>query len=392
MSKRVFIIVCDSLGTGSAPDAAQFGDAGTDTLRTVSGSPFFSAPNLEKMGIFNIDGNDYRDGVPSPAASYGRAAEISMGKDSTIGHWEIAGLISPEPLPVFPDGFPSELIARLEKAVGRRFVCNMPYSGTAALTDFGEHHLMTGDLIAYTSADSVFQIAAHESIVPPEELYDICMKVRKELDGDKSTSVGRVIARPFSGRSPADFRRTSNRHDFSVEPPRSTLLDAVSGAGLDMISVGKIYDLFAGRGITEAVHTGSNDEGMEAAVELADRDFCGLAFINLVDFDTQYGHRRDIDGYARAISVFDSQLGILTDRLRDDDMLIITADHGCDPGYTATTDHTREYVPLLVYSKRAHVTNLGTLRTFADIGKTVCDYLSVENDLAGESFLKALNI
>ncbi len=391
MGKRVFIIVCDSMGIGSAPDAELFGDAGTDTLRALDSSGLLEVPTLESLGLFNIEGVDYRKGTAHPLASYARAEERSMGKDSTIGHWEIAGIVSREPLPVFPDGFPEHLVKKLEDAIGRRLVCNLPYSGTDAIRDFGEHHLMTGDLIAYTSADSVFQIAAHESIVPPEELYRICRICRQVLDEDPRTAAGRVIARPFTGPDSAGFRRTSNRHDFSISPPGRTMLDLISDAGFDVISIGKIWDLFAGSGITEAVSTGSNDDGMIAACETAGKDFSGLAFINLVEFDTVYGHRRDIEGYAKAVSAFDSQLEELIGRLREDDLLIITADHGCDPSYTATTDHTRECVPVLVYSRKYPSRDLGKLSTFADIGCTVCDYLGVPFDeLDGTSFLSAL--
>ncbi|MBP0968777.1 MAG: phosphopentomutase [Oscillospiraceae bacterium] len=390
MGKRVFIIVCDSLGIGKAPDALSFGDGGTDTLRAIISSDCFRAPVLESLGLFNIDGIDYGDPSGHPLASYARAEEASMGKDSTIGHWEIAGLITERPLPVFPDGFAEKLVRKIEEIIGRRLVCNMPYSGTKALSDFGEHHLMTGDLIAYTSADSVFQIAAHESIVPPEELYEICRTVRNVLDGDPDTAVGRVIARPFSGKDASEFTRTANRHDFSIAPPRRTMLDFISDSGLDTISIGKIWDLFAGKGIGKAVHTAGNDEGMSAALEEANSDFSGLCFVNLVDFDTVYGHRRDIEGYARAVSEFDSRLAGLLDLMREDDILIITADHGCDPSYSLTTDHTRECVPILIYSRKLSPKNIGTLHTFADIGCTVCDYLGVAYELDGSSFLDTL--
>ncbi len=390
MGKRVFIIVCDSLGIGNAPDADLFGDRGTSTLRALTSSSCFDVPELERLGLFNIEGVDFREGYPSAQASYARAVERSMGKDSTIGHWEISGIISGQPLPTFPDGFPSDLIEKIEHAVGRKLVCNMPYSGTDALWDYGEHHLITGDLIAYTSADSVFQIAAHESIVPVQELYEICRTVRTVLDEDPSTAAGRVIARPFLGQSSRDFARTSNRHDFSLVPPRKTMIDFISDAGLDTISIGKIWDLFAGKGIKEPLFTSSNDDGMKKATETAARDFSGLCFVNLVDFDTVYGHRRDIDGYAKALSVFDRQLSVLIDRLKKDDLLIITADHGCDPSYTLTTDHTRECVPVIVYSEQFRPRDLGTLESFADIGCTVCDYLGVEYELDGSSFLEKL--
>ena len=391
MDKRVFLIICDSMGIGKAPDAAAFGDAGTDTLRALNSSPEFDVPVLESLGLFNIEGVDYREGTVRPLASFARAEERSMGKDSTIGHWEISGIISEEPLPTFPDGFPEELVKKLEDALGRKLVCNLPYSGTDAIRDYGEHHLMTGDLIAYTSADSVFQIAAHESLVPPEELYRLCRICRDILDRDPRTAVGRVIARPFVGQSSNEFRRTANRHDFSLSPPKKSMLDLIKDAGLDTISVGKIWDLFAGSGINEAISTKSNDDGMRVSCELAGMDFHGLAFINLVEFDTVYGHRRDTDGYAAAVTVFDRQLKELLERLRDGDMLIITADHGCDPSFTLTTDHTRECVPVLIYSKKFESKDLGILHSFADIGCTVCDYLGVSYDeLNGASFLGRL--
>ncbi len=392
MSKRVFLIVLDSFGIGELPDSEAFGDKGTNTLRSVATSSKFNTPNMKSLGWFNIDGVDYLDGVDAPVGSYCRIAEKSMGKDTTIGHWEIAGVISPKPLPTYPDGFPRDFMEKFEKAVGRKTVCNKPYSGTEVIADYGEHHMKTGDLIVYTSADSVFQIAANEAVIPLSELYDICATARRMLTESGEHAVGRVIARPFVGTDKSNFKRTTNRHDYSLKPPKKTMLDYIKAAGLDSIGVGKIYDIFDGEGITEKFKTTGNNNGMEITLELADRDFGGLAFVNLVDFDMLYGHRRDIDGYAQGATDFDGYLGKLMGKLRDDDMIIITADHGCDPGYAKTTDHTREYVPMLAYgpSIKGGV-NLGTRSTYADMAATVCEFLGVKADIAGTSFLKEIS-
>ncbi len=388
MAKRAFIIVCDSFGIGDAPDAAAFGDAGTNTLKSIVNSPKYYTPLMKNMGFFNIDGIDFAQGVKNPIGSYGRIREASMGKDTTIGHWEIAGIISPKAMPTFPNGFPREFMEKFEKAVGRKTVCNLPYSGTQALVDYGEHHMKTGDLIVYTSADSVFQIAAHEEIVPVPELYRICDIAREMLTASGDCAVGRVIARPFLGTDASNFYRTRNRHDISLEPPRKTMLDFIRDAGQKVIGVGKIYDIFAGIGVDEKILSQGNDDGMRITNELLDRDFEGLAFINLVDFDMVYGHRRDIDGYADAATRFDHQLSDFLPRMREDDLLIITADHGCDPGYTKTTDHTRECVPMLAYGPKIKAgANIGTRSSYADMAQTVCDWLGVERDLDGESFL-----
>lgn len=388
MSKRVFLIVLDSFGIGELPDSEAFGDKGTNTLRSVATSSKFVTPNMKSLGWFNIDGVDYLEGVDSPIGSYCRIAEKSMGKDTTIGHWEIAGVISPKPLPTYPNGFPRDFMEKFEKAVGRKTVCNKPYSGTEVIADYGEHHMKTGDLIVYTSADSVFQIAANEAIIPVPELYDICATARRMLTESGEHAVGRVIARPFVGTDKSNFKRTTNRHDYSLKPPKKTMLDYIKAAGLDSIGVGKIYDIFDGEGITEKFKSTGNNNGMEITLDLADRDFSGLAFVNLVDFDMLYGHRRDIDGYAQGAADFDGYLGKLMKKLRDDDIIIITADHGCDPGYSKTTDHTREYVPMLAYgpSVKGGV-NLGTRSTYADMAATVCEYLGVKADIAGTSFL-----
>ena len=380
--KRLFIIVLDSVGIGALPDAAKFGDAGADTMRRISGSKNFNIPNLVSLGIGNIEGLSYLGATEAPRAAYGKCAELSMGKDTTVGHWEIAGLISENPLPTYPQGFPEEVIAAFSAATGRGVLCNKPYSGTDVIRDYGEEHLATGALIVYTSGDSVFQVAAHESIVPTETLYEYCRAARKILSGEHS--VGRVIARPFTGEAGA-FTRTADRRDFSLEPRGATMLDGLSAAGLDVISVGKISDIFAGRGITEAVAAHGNEECMAASMELAARDFRGLCFINLVDFDMKYGHRNDIDGYAAALSRFDAWLPEFAAKLGAGDVLIITADHGCDPG-DASTDHTREYTPLLVLGEGIKPASLGTRKSFADIAATAAEAFGTEQKTAGESF------
>ncbi|MCR5508100.1 MAG: phosphopentomutase [Lachnospiraceae bacterium] len=384
MAKRVILIVMDSFGIGDAPDADKFGDAGTDTMKSCYGSSYFNADNLRRLGIFNINGIDYDDGTGSPIGAYARMREASAGKDTTIGHWEIAGIISDKPLPTFPDGFPDEVIDAIKKETGRGVLCNKPYSGTKVINDYGDEHVKTGDLIVYTSADSVLQIAAHEDVVPLEELYEICRTCRRGLKG--KYGVGRVIARPFIG-SNGNYTRTSNRHDFSLVPPGKTMLDHIRGAGKDVIAVGKIFDIFAGAGITEHTYTTGNPDGIDKTISFMDKDFDGLMFVNLVDYDMLYGHRRDIDGYARAVAYFDGKLPEIFAKMRDDDVLMITADHGCDPAFTKTTDHTRECVPLLIYGKSIKPRDLGTRNTFADIAATVLDHLGVPGDTEGESLL-----
>lgn len=386
--KRVFLIVLDSCGIGQMPDCEKFGDIGVNTLRSCSTSRKFSIPNLLKAGIGSIDGVDYLPKAEQPQGAYARLTEASMGKDTTIGHWEIAGVVSPEPLPTFPDGFPQEVLAEFEKQTGRGVLCNKPYSGTDVIRDYGKEHMETGKWIVYTSADSVFQVAAHEAVVPLEELYDACRKARRILRGKHG--VGRVIARPFVGSPAEGFRRTPNRHDFSLEPPAETMLDAVKAAGLDCLAVGKIHDIFAGHGDTEYVFNKSNADGMAHTDDFAARDFHGLCFVNLVDFDMVYGHRRDIDGYAGALSEFDAWLGEFLPKLGPEDILMITADHGCDPSYTATTDHTREYVPLLVLGQAVKPGNLGTRASFADIAATVTELLGVKYTTPGRSFAKEI--
>ena len=382
MSKRVFIIVLDSCGVGELPDAALFGDHDCNTLKRISDSKYFSCKTTAKLGIGNIDGCDYLGRQSKPLAAVGKCAEKSMAKDTTAGHWEIAGVVSEKPFPTYPDGFPEEVIEEFKKATGRGVLCNKPYSGTQVIKDYGDEHIKTGDLIVYTSADSVFQIAAHEEVVPLEKLYDYCRKARKILCGENA--VGRVIARPFITEN-GEFKRTANRHDFSLEPPKKTLLDAVSESGMTVYSIGKIYDIFASRGITEYVFTHSNEEGMTYTLEALDKEFEGLCFVNLVDFDMLYGHRQDVDGYAKAFSVFDDWLEGFISKLKSEDVLIITADHGCDPG-DESTDHSREYIPLIVYGNSIKPVNLGTRNTYADIAATVADILDIDFICDGASF------
>ena len=381
MTKRVFLIVLDSFGIGALPDAELFGDKGANTLGSIAKSPFFSVENLSRLGLGNIEGTAI-SGVSEPLGAYGRCLEKSMGKDTTVGHWELMGVISERALPTYPDGFPDEVIREFEKRCGRGVLCNKPYSGTKVIADYGREHLKTGKLIVYTSADSVFQIAAHEELVPIEELYRYCSVAREMLTGEHG--VGRVIARPFIGKYP-NFVRTANRHDFSLEPTGKTVLDMLCDRGYDVISVGKIYDIFAGRGICESNPTKSNEDGIKKTLEIMKRDFSGLCFTNLVDFDMLYGHRNDVDGYAKAIAFFDTYLPEIMKNLRKDDVLIITADHGCDPD-DISTDHTREYVPLLVYGEQIRSASLGTRQTYADIGATVCDLLGTEPFGVGKSF------
>ncbi|MBO5776637.1 MAG: phosphopentomutase, partial [Clostridia bacterium] len=340
--KRVFIIVLDSCGIGALPDAYVWNDEGSNTLASIRNHPNFSCPNLVEMGLFNVE--TVGGGVDAPTASFARLGELSKGKDTTIGHWEIAGIVSPMPLPTYPNGFPEEVIKEFEKRTGRKAICNMPYSGTEVIKDYGKEHIETGALIVYTSADSVFQIAAHEDHVPVSELYKYCEIARELLQGEHG--VGRIIARPFNGEYP--YTRTANRHDYSLLPVATTMLDLLAEKGLQTISVGKIYDIFAGKSVSENNRTQSNHHGMEVAIEIQKRDFEGLCFVNLVDFDMKYGHRNDVAGYAGAMTDFDCQLEGFIKNMKEEDILIITADHGCDPA-TPSTDHSREYVPMLIY-------------------------------------------
>lgn len=383
-AKRVFLIVLDSFGIGALPDAAKYSDAGANTLGGVKDHPAFDVPNMKALGLFNIQG--VGGGVPSPRAAFARVAESSNGKDTIIGHWEICGIVSERDLPTYKNGFPDEIINKFKALTGRGVLCNKPYSGTEVIKDYGEEHIKTGDLIVYTSADSVFQIAAHEDVVPVKELYRYSELAREMLRGEHA--VGRVIARPFIGEN-GSFTRTANRHDYALVPPSKTVLDYIKDGGKDVIAIGKINDIFAGKGISEHAKTSGNADGMAKTLAAAKRDFSGLCFTNLVDFDQLYGHRRNVEGYAKALTEFDRWLGGFLQELKEDDVLFITADHGCDPSYTHT-DHTREYVPLLVYGKGIKSADLGVLNSFADVGKTVASLLGVSCETEGKDFLSAL--
>ena len=386
--KRIFLIVLDSFGVGQLPDAEAFGDFDVNTLRSCAGSQKLQIPNMISAGLANIDGVTCLKKPDAVIGAYGKCREASMGKDTTIGHWEISGVISPEPLPTYPDGFPQDILDAFEKATGRGVLCNRPYSGTEVIKDYGALQRETGKWIVYTSADSVFQVAANEEFIPLEELYDACHKAREILKGKHG--VGRVIARPYVGTEETGYTRTSNRHDYSLLPPRETMMDAVKAAGQDVLAVGKIHDIFAGRGDTDFVYNKSNADGMQHTLDYADRDFTGLCFVNLVDFDMLYGHRRDVDGYANALTEFDRWLPSLLNKLGPEDLVMITADHGCDPAYQKTTDHTREYIPLLVLGQQVNPQNLGVRSTYADIAATVTELLGVPFETPGKSFAKQL--
>lgn len=379
--KRVFLIVLDSFGIGAMADAERYGDLGVNTIASVSQSSFFHLPNLKRMGLFNIDGVECGEKEENPLASFARMTEASKGKDTTIGHWEIAGIYSEKALPTFPDGFPEDFLERFSQETGRGYLCNKTYSGTEVIKDYGDEMVKTGKLIVYTSADSVFQIAAHESVVPVEELYRYCEIARQMLTGD--LGVGRVIARPFEGESGA-YVRTPRRHDYSLLPPSVNMLDQLKENGFDVIGVGKIHDIFAGKSLTEYTYTKSNADGIEKTLEYLEKDFEGLCFVNLVDFDMLYGHRNDMDGYAKALAYFDEKLPEIISKMRDDDVLMITADHGCDPGYLKSTDHSREYTPFLCYSPKKQAKNMGTRETFADIGATVLQYFGIVPKFRGK--------
>lgn len=372
--KRVFLIVLDSFGIGAAPDAADFGDTGANTALSVFKTGKLNIPNLISLGFGNIEGVDHIPAVSNPLASVARLAELSKGKDTTIGHWEIAGIVSQKPLPTYPNGFPQSVIEEFEQKTGYGTLCNKPYSGTEVIRDYGDEHLRTGKLIVYTSADSVFQIAAHEDKVPVDELYRVCGIAREILKGEHG--VGRVIARPFTG-SNGNYTRTATRRDFSLIPPNGNMNEVIKSAGLEVISVGKIKDIFAGQGITQSFPTHGNGEGMAVTSQIQAEDFSGLCFVNLVDFDMLFGHRQDALGYALAMNEFDTWLGGFMQNMKKEDVLIITADHGCDPSDNST-DHTREYVPLLVYGNRVEPKNLGTVEGFTVIRDIVCNYLQGE--------------
>lgn len=386
--KRVILIVLDGAGIGALPDAQKYGDAGANTLGHVIEQARPSLPNLSSMGLGNIAGwKDYED--EEPIGCYGRMMEKSPGKDTTTGHWELAGLQLNKPFPTYPDGFPKEVIDAFERETGMQVIGNKPASGTQIIEELGPEHLRTGDLIVYTSADSVFQIAAHESVVPPLTLWDICRQARRILVGDHA--VGRVIARPFTGK-PGSFVRTDNRKDFSVDPLGTTMLDVLKGAGMDVLGVGKIEDIFNHRGLTRSSHTAGNPACIDATLDFLKKDYWrGLMFVNLVDTDMKFGHRNDVHGFAASLEEFDKRLPEIIRQLKEDDLLIITADHGCDPT-DVSTDHTREYVPLLVWGLGIDEgVELGTRSTFADVAKTALDALGVKNTLPGESFYADLN-
>lgn len=387
--KRVFLIVLDSVGIGELPDAADFGDVGSNTLKACYDTGKLCVPNMERLGLFAIPGNEYgkRADAPRIEGGYGKLAEQSRGKDTTLGHWEIAGLISQKPMPTYPNGFPKEVLDEFSRQTGRGVLCNQPYSGTEVIQKYGEAHMKTGDLIVYTSADSVFQVAAHEEVVPVQELYHICEIARELLQGEHG--VGRVIARPFVGE-PGHFTRTANRHDFSLVPPKDTMADLLKQNGLDVIGIGKIYDIFAGKSIMESTRTKSNKDGMERTIALLEKPFKGLAFVNLVDFDMVYGHRNDAPGYTQALNEFDEQLGTFLKGMQPEDVLLITADHGCDPA-TPSTDHSREYTPLLAYGETISAgAEIGVRSTFADISATVLEMFGIPNTIDGTSFLSCL--
>lgn len=384
MMKRIFMVVLDSFGIGAAPDAAEFGDENTNTLGSVIKSEKFYCPNMQKMGLFNIEGAAGGTPVEKPVGNYGRLREKSRGKDTIIGHWELAGIISEKPMPVFPCGFPKEFLDEFEKRTGRKCICNQPYSGTEVIKKYGEEHLKTGDLILYTSADSVCQIAANEAIVPVEQLYGYCETAREILSGNMA--VGRVIARPLVGTSADNFRRTSNRHDFALSPPAPTMLDVLKEHGKEVIALGKIGDIFNGKGITKSYKTTGNADGMEKLRMISNWDFSGLCFLNLVDFDMLYGHRRDVDGYAEALTEFDRFLTVFMESMKEDDLLIISADHGCDPAYTKTTDHTREDVPILIYNKKYTTgKSYGICDGFTCVANTICSQLGVKSRFYGKT-------
>ena len=383
MGRRVFLVVLDSVGIGALPDAELYGDEGSNTLAAAATYQDFAMPNMEKLGLFDIEGVKHlKKGNEAPKGAYGRMKEASKGKDTTIGHWEIAGIISERPLPTFPGGFPQELLIEFSARTGRKVLCNKPYSGTDVIRDYGKEHMETGALIVYTSADSVFQIAAHEAVVPVEELYRYCEIARELCQG--AYGVGRVIARPFEGEWP--FVRTSGRHDYSLVPPERTMLNILADNGYDVIGVGKINDIFAGSGITEFVRTSGNEDGIEKMIAYGDKDFNGLCFVNLVDFDSKYGHRNDPEGYGRALTYFDEQLPRLLTRLREGDLLLITADHGCDP-LTPSTDHSREYIPVVAVGPEIKENvDMGTRECFADTGATVLDWFGIFGGIAGTSY------
>ena len=387
MTKRVFLVVLDSVGAGALPDAHLYGDAGANTLGHIIEQEKPHLPNMEKMGlglIPNVGANAPVNG----AGAYGRAIEVSSGKDTTTGHWEISGIKLEKPFPTYPDGFPADVIEAYEKAIGTKVIGNYASSGTVILDELGEEHMRTGYPIVYTSADSVFQIACHEEIYPPEKLYELCRIARNLLQGEHG--VGRVIARPFVGTGKGAFKRTGNRRDFSMEPISETMLTALKNKGFFTMGVGKIEDIFCMQGLCESDHAAGNPACIDAMLKAMQRDFNGLLFVNLVDFDSVYGHRRDVKGYAEALEYFDKRLEEIKAAMNEDDLLILTADHGCDPAYTGT-DHTREYVPILCWKPgMTGLTDLGTRKTYADLAATIADIFGLEERFSAESFAHLL--
>ena len=382
---RVIWMIIDSVGIGALPDSSEFGDVGVNTLgNIIKHTKNIDIPNLRKLGIGNIDEVDFLEEEIDVIGCFGKCAEISQGKDTTTGHWEMTGVLVETPFKTFGDGFPREIIEEFEKQTGRKVVCNQPASGTAVLDEYGEHQMKTGDVIVYTSADSVFQIAAHEEVISLDELYKMCEIARNIMMGEYA--VARIIARPYIGAKAGEFVRTSNRRDYSLNPFEPTVLDNIKNSGLDVIGVGKIEDIFNGQGITEAIHTKDNMDGVDETIKYMNKENNGLIFTNLVDFDSKFGHRRDVEGYKAAIEEFDARIPEIISSMKEDDILIINADHGNDPTYKGT-DHTREYIPLLVYGKNIEKgINLGIRKSFADIGATVADILNVEPLKNGESF------
>nr|WP_113674864.1 phosphopentomutase [Vallitalea guaymasensis] len=385
MINRVIWIILDSVGMGELPDADKFGDTGSNTIGNIAKQLKLDVPNMRKLGLANIEGMINLEKVEEPEGVYGRIGELSNGKDTTIGHWEMVGIYSPIAFPTYPDGFPGEVTDKFEEYVGKKILGNKPASGTAILEELGKEHMETGRPIVYTSADSVFQIAAHEDIIPVEKLYDMCREARKILSNEHA--VARVIARPFLGE-PGSFYRTANRRDFSLVPPKDTLLDILQQSGKDVIGVGKIEDIFSGKGITEAIHTKDNMDGVDKTIEYMNKDNKGLIFTNLVEFDSKWGHRNNVEGYAKGLEEFDMRLPEIIKNMKDTDVLMINADHGCDPT-TPSTDHSREYVPFLAYGKELkNNADLKTRKTFSDIGQTIAEILDVKQLEIGESFLK----
>lgn len=385
MDRKVVLVVLDSVGIGELPDAKQYGDEGSNTLGNIAKNvPGFSIPHLEALGIGNIEGVEDLIQCENPEGIFGRCSELSNGKDTITGHWEMAGVILEQPLKTYPEGFPKEIMDEFEEKIGRKTLGNVVASGTAIIEELGEEHIKTGYPIIYTSADSVFQIAANEDIIPLDELYKMCEIAREMLVGDKM--VGRVIARPFKGMKKGEFVRTSNRHDYALEPFNKTVLEYVEEAGMPVAAVGKIKDIFTGKGVTESISIKNNMDGVDKTLEMMKSHDKGFIFTNLVDFDMKFGHRNDVEGYAKALEEFDDRVPQLKEALGENDVLIITADHGCDPT-TESTDHSREYIPVLVYGKNLKENvDLGTRNGFCDIGKTVLDLLNIENELVGNSF------